>query len=45
MQKQDKIRVQVVDDSVVIRRALAALLNEDPDIEVVDVSSNGQLAL
>ncbi|MFO0787855.1 MAG: chemotaxis response regulator protein-glutamate methylesterase [Pirellulales bacterium] len=40
-----KIRVLVVDDSVVIRRLLTDLLKEDPEIEVVGSASNGRLAL
>lgn len=40
-----KIRVLVVDDSVVIRRLLTDLLKEDPEIEVVGTASNGRLAL
>lgn len=40
-----KIRVLVVDDSVVIRRLVSQALSEDPGIEVVGVASNGVLAL
>jgi len=39
------IRIVVVDDSVVIRRVLADILNADPDIEVVATASNGRLGL
>jgi two-component system chemotaxis response regulator CheB len=40
-----KIRVLVVDDSVVIRRLVAQALSEDPGIEVVGSASNGAIAL
>ena len=40
-----KIRVLVVDDSVVIRRILADALSSDPRIEVVGTASNGALAI
>ncbi|WP_248583311.1 chemotaxis response regulator protein-glutamate methylesterase [Nocardioides sp. InS609-2] len=39
------IRVLVVDDSVVIRRLVSDLLQEDPDIEVVGTAVNGRAAL
>jgi two-component system chemotaxis response regulator CheB len=40
-----KIRVLTVDDSVVIRRMLADILSQDPDIEVVGYAHNGRIAL
>lgn len=40
-----KIRVLVVDDSVVIRRLVTQALSEDPGIEVVGVAANGVIAL
>jgi two-component system, chemotaxis family, protein-glutamate methylesterase/glutaminase len=40
-----KIRVLVVDDSVVIRRLVCHALEEDPAIEVVAVAANGLIAL
>jgi two-component system chemotaxis response regulator CheB len=40
-----KIRVIVVDDSVVVRRVLTDVLSEDPELEVVGTASNGKLAL
>jgi two-component system chemotaxis response regulator CheB len=40
-----KIRVLVVDDSVVIRRLLTDILNSDEEIEVVGVAPNGRIAL
>ena len=40
-----KIRVLVVDDSVVVRRVLTTALSEDPMIEVVGTAANGRLAL
>jgi two-component system chemotaxis response regulator CheB len=40
-----RIRVMVVDDSVVIRRLITRVLEEDPEIEVVGTAANGLLAL
>jgi two-component system, chemotaxis family, protein-glutamate methylesterase/glutaminase len=40
-----KIRVLVVDDSVVIRRLLTDILSQDPEIELAGTASNGRLAL
>ena len=40
-----KIRVLVVDDSVVIRHLLRQALGQDPDIEVVGAEPNGVAAL
>lgn len=40
-----KIRVLLVDDSVVIRRMLTDVLSSDADIEVMGTASNGKLAL
>lgn len=40
-----KIRVLVVDDSVVIRRLVCHALEQDPAIEVVGVAANGSIAL
>ncbi|MBO3086665.1 protein-glutamate methylesterase/protein-glutamine glutaminase [Cellulomonas fengjieae] len=40
-----RIRVLVVDDSVVIRRLVSDALSVDPEIEVVGVAANGRLAL
>jgi two-component system, chemotaxis family, protein-glutamate methylesterase/glutaminase len=40
-----KIRVLVVDDSVVIRRVVSEVLAEDPDIEVAGIAANGIIAL
>ncbi len=41
----ERIRVLVVDDSVVIRRLVSHALEEDPAIEVVGTASNGAIAL
>jgi two-component system chemotaxis response regulator CheB len=35
-----RIRVLVVDDSSVVRQAITRILNEDPDIEVMDTASD-----
>ncbi|MEZ6123595.1 MAG: chemotaxis response regulator protein-glutamate methylesterase [Planctomycetaceae bacterium] len=40
-----KIRVLIVDDSVVIRRLLSGILEQDPEIEVVGTAANGSIAL
>ena len=40
-----KIRVLIVDDSVVVRRLLSDVLGSDPDLEVVGAAANGQIAL
>jgi two-component system chemotaxis response regulator CheB len=40
-----RIRVVVVDDSVVIRRLVKDVLAEHPDIDVVGVAENGEVAL
>ena len=45
IQTGERIRVLVVDDSVVIRRLVTHALDEDPAIEVVGVASNGAIAL
>jgi two-component system chemotaxis response regulator CheB len=45
IQPGNRIRVLVVDDSVVIRRLVTHALSEDPDIEVVGSASNGRTAL
>lgn len=39
------IRVLIVDDSVLMRRALASLLTSDPEIEVVGQARDGQAAI
>jgi two-component system, chemotaxis family, protein-glutamate methylesterase/glutaminase len=40
-----KIRVLIVDDSVVVRRLVADALSADPDCEVVGSAANGKIAL
>jgi two-component system chemotaxis response regulator CheB len=40
-----RIRVLVVDDSLVIRRLVIDALGADPDIEVVGIAQNGRVAL
>ena len=45
LQPGERIRVLVVDDSVVIRRLVTHALEEDPEIEVVGVAANGSIAL
>jgi two-component system chemotaxis response regulator CheB len=39
------IRILIVDDAVVVRKALSDGLSHDPDLEVVGTASNGRLAL
>lgn len=41
----DRIRVMVVDDSVVVRKIVTDVLSQDPDIEVVGTAVNGRVAL
>jgi len=41
----NRIRVLIVDDSVVIRRLVSHALSEDPALEVVGAASNGVIAL
>ncbi len=41
----NRIRVLVVDDSVVIRRLVTDVLEQDPAIEVVGAAANGAIAL
>lgn len=41
----DPIRVLVVDDSVVIRRLLSNVIDGDPDLDVVGIAQNGEIAL
>jgi len=45
LQTGERIRVLVVDDSVVIRRLVTHALEHDPDLEVVGVAANGSIAL
>ena len=45
LQPGERIRVLVVDDSVVIRRLVTHALEEDPEIAVVGTASNGSIAL
>ncbi len=40
-----KVRVLVVDDSVVVRKLITDSLAADPDIEVVGTAANGRIAL
>jgi two-component system, chemotaxis family, protein-glutamate methylesterase/glutaminase len=40
-----KIRVLIVDDSVVIRKLLTDILSADPAVEVVGTAANGRIAL
>jgi two-component system, chemotaxis family, protein-glutamate methylesterase/glutaminase len=40
-----RIRILVVDDSVVIRRVLSDTLSKDPELEVVASASDGRIAL
>ncbi|HZP07055.1 MAG TPA: chemotaxis response regulator protein-glutamate methylesterase [Terracidiphilus sp.] len=45
LQTGERIRVLVVDDSVVIRRLVTHALGQDPIIEIVGSASNGSIAL
>ncbi|MDQ5911093.1 MAG: two-component system, chemotaxis family, protein-glutamate methylesterase/glutaminase [Pseudomonadota bacterium] len=41
----EKIRILLVDDSAVIRRLLTDVLSGDPQLEVIGIAQNGQIAL
>jgi two-component system chemotaxis response regulator CheB len=45
LQPGERIRVMIVDDSVVIRRLVTQALEHDPIIEVVGTASNGAIGL
>jgi len=45
LQPGQRVRVLVVDDSVVIRRLVCHALEEDPALEVVAVAANGAIAM
>ncbi|MFP5229930.1 MAG: chemotaxis response regulator protein-glutamate methylesterase [Acidobacteriota bacterium] len=45
LQSGERIRVLVVDDSVVIRRLVTQTLEQDPELQVVATASNGALGL
>ncbi len=45
LQAGERIRVLVVDDSVVIRTLVTQILSEDPQLEVVGTASNGAMGL
>jgi two-component system chemotaxis response regulator CheB len=45
LQTGERIRVMVVDDSVVIRRMVTQVLEKDPILEVVGSASNGSIGL
>ncbi len=45
LQPGERIRVLVVDDSVVIRRLITHALEQDPTVEVIGSASNGAIAL
>src|SRR5690348_11334570 len=40
-----KIRILVVDDSVVVRRLLTKVLSSEPNLEVVGAAANGRIAM
>jgi two-component system chemotaxis response regulator CheB len=40
-----RLRILVVDDSVVVRRMLTEMLSTDPAIESISTASNGKIAL
>ncbi|WP_243371836.1 chemotaxis response regulator protein-glutamate methylesterase [Geotalea sp. SG265] len=43
--KTRSIRVLVVDDSAFVRRAIIRMFESSPDIRVIDVASNGEMAV
>ena len=44
MNTKHKIRVLIVDDSAVARRAISEALSQDPEIEVIDVACDAYVA-
>lgn len=40
-----KIRVLVVDDSAFVRRAIIRMFEQSPDISIIDVASDGEMAI
>ncbi len=42
---QHRLRVLIVDDSVVIRQTLSKVLSEDPELEVAGTAADGRIAL
>jgi DNA-binding NarL/FixJ family response regulator len=45
MKKADKIRILIADDHYVVRMGLAALMNTEPDLEVVAEAADGAQAV
>ena len=45
IQPGQRIRVLIVDDSVVIRQLVTHALEADPAIEIVGVAANGSIAM
>lgn len=45
MAPEDKIRVLLVDDSALVRRVVGAMIDAEPDLELVGSEANGKLAL
>lgn len=45
LQPGERIRVMIVDDSVVIRRLVTVALEQDPRLQVVGTASNGSIGL
>lgn len=43
--KPKKIRVLVVDDSAFVRRAIIRMFDGSPDIQVIDVAADGEMAI
>jgi len=45
MKKESKIRILVADDHYVVRMGVTAIINNEPDMEVVAEAANGQQAI
>ena len=45
MKKESKIRILIADDHYVVRMGIAAIINNEPDMEVVAEAVNGQQAV
>ena len=43
--KEERKRILVVDDSLIMRQLVKEIVNSDPDLEVVDTAENGRVAI
>ncbi len=45
MTEKKKVKVFVIDDSVMVRKVLSEIINSDPALEVIGTAANGKIAL